>query len=120
MLEFERDLKRTSKKSLIEAEKSRVYDAMFDKTAVFILDQIIQDEDIEVEDVDVEISGLHDSSTNDIQAPQGWLSFARLWRADLVTIAGNTVFPTERGEQVHKIILATMTKLNASKESTTP
>lgn len=69
--------------------ENRVAEAAGDAVAMFILTKIV-----EAEDLDMEVLA------ENLVAPNGWLSFAQLWRADLIDCYGSFVVPTDTGIQL--------------------
>lgn len=69
-----------------DRQESLLASAAGDEVAMFILSKIITEESLDT-----------DSLARCLRAPAGWISFARLWRADLIAQYGGTVVPTAAG-----------------------
>jgi hypothetical protein len=70
-------------------------EAWADDVALFILHKVIDAESLTLADI-----------APNLTVPDGWVSFARLWRAGFVDVVGDLVQPTERGTvAIHEMLV---------------
>lgn len=73
----------------------KVAEVINDENALLILNQIVQTEHISVDE-------LH----RNLVAPQGWISLARVWRAELIKEQVGSFLPTPDGEELVQLLLS--------------
>ncbi len=81
---------------LQEVREDYVAEATGNAAAMFILQKVVEAEDLDL-----------DVFTRNLTAPHGWLSFALLWRANLIDCYGDLVMPTDVGIETAKLFALT-------------
>ncbi len=81
---------------LQEVREHYVAEAMGNVAAMFILQKVVEAEDLDL-----------DVFTRNLTAPRGWVSFALLWRANLIDCYGDLVMPTDAGVETAKLFALT-------------
>jgi hypothetical protein len=76
---------------LNETHQNHVGEAAGNPVAMFILQKVVEAGDL----------GL-DVLVENLTAPHGWVSFAQLWRAELIDCYGDFVVPTDAGVDIAK------------------